>query len=653
MIALLLILIQSHLFAAPHAPGCQDLSRIVSEAEKNLMNSSLQSCAQLDIAAILPREITHETIDYFSDYRCSPLYQVETQIAELENQEALLLGFEKLKNQVASSQDDVSTLSKQEEIQKAAGEFAQALNTAQSIEIMLNSKIPNQDLNFLQLLAAEKPELWGDLQSFQALTLEFCTKVENGKSLPVCSSDFVPNEKTHEELTNLLRTGGLSQEESEQWKRSLSIQRADGSEYSFVKMTDSITKAYTALLKGETLDTNQLESIRALDKFRSNPQFSFAKKLPAPKGNNLVQAKIKHHIQSLKKRQEVEVNTKMSMVAALNKDLMDDGEKATCSVVQVLSELDASCLNALNSTLERAKKTRADDQTAQLSMALASFSRSQDYIAKLGSLSEKCETDLNQCAANLPLDLATLSDKLSALRVIKEAHGKEQMTNMTFRNFALSKWTNNCSEQIDVNKTIVEECNETLSQMSPEMYKLSSSLLDISILIDPKKINPQDDETRALCENEDVKKLADQKKLCVFFTDKVSDELPLEEKPKVDADTYVASVSAPKGSNKTREAWLQGLAHIANAGVDSWIGNRNASYFNNPINPYMYNFAPSTMKATMGTADTILFNARHYGAYGFYLPTQGLQTHTAFGSKSISSYSPSPRSGGSYSYFSP
>ena len=652
MIGLFVIFLQTQLLAATTAPGCQDLSRILSEAEKELQTSHAPACGELNITTLLPQEISSETESFFNEHKCSPLYQIEIKIAELENQEALLLGFEKLKNEVSSSQEEISTEKNQERINQATKDFAQALNTAQSIEVMLDSEIPGKDVNFLQLLAAESPDLWSDVEKLRSLTNEFCEKITDAKKLRVCSSDFAPNEQTHKELKELLRTGSLSKEEADQWKNSLSIQKADGSRYSFVTMTDAISESYTKLLKGETLSEHELASLKALDKFRSNPQLSFAKNLPAPKGNNLVQAKIKNHINSLIKRQEVEINTKMSVVSAVNKELMNNNEQAACALVNVLTDVDTTCMSALKSTLARQKESSANDQTNQLNEALSSFTKSQNYLAKLKELSGKCDSNLNECALHIPLDLAQMSNELSALRMIKEKVGSAQVNNMAFRNFALSKWTQNCNDSIDSQKSIVEECQDTLSSMAPEMYKLSSSLMDISLLIDPKKVSSEDGTVKALCENEEVKKRTDQQKLCAFFTDVVSDELPADEK-KVDQDTYQASVSAPKGSNKSREAWLKGLSLIANTATDSWLaGNNQGSYWGNAVNPYAYNFGPYDMTQAMGTADAILFNARYYGAYGFYMPTQGLQPYTTFGASSISSYQALPGTSGAYSYFS-
>lgn len=650
MIGLLIILIQSSLFASTTAPGCQELSRILSSAEKDLMSSSAKSCQELDLASLMPKEITSEATDLFNDQKCAPLHQIETKIAELENQEALLLGFEKLKNQISDSQDTLSESENKEAIEKATQEFAQALNTAQTIEIMLDTPIPGQEINFLQLLAAEDKNLWTDAEKLRGLVSGFCEKVTD-KTLAVCSSQFAPNEQTINELRELLRTGSLSQEEAEQWKNSLSIQKQDGSTYSFVMMSDAIRESYQKLLKGQTLSEPELESIKVLDKFRSNPHFSFARKLPAPKGDNLIQSKIKTHLLSLKKRQEAEMNTKMSVVASINRDLLNEAEKGSCSAVKILTDFDDTCLSALKTALERAKSASANDQTAQLSEAVNAFSRSQNYIKKLDELSGVCETNLQECAANLPLDLAQITEQLSALRIIKEKIGQDQSQNMKFRNFALSKWTNNCGDQIDAQKTIVEECQDTLISMAPEMFKLSSSLIDISIMIDPKNLTQEDQEIKELCENEDVKKLTDQRKLCAFFTDKVSDELPQDPKPEVNPDSYTAPVAAPKGSNPTRKAWLKGLAGIANTVADALIANTNNSYWGNMVNPYSYNFGPYSMTGAMSTSDAILFNARYYGAYGFYMPTQGLQPYTTFGTNSITNYSALPRSSSSYSYF--
>src|SRR5690606_20468502 len=111
----------------------------------------------------------------------------------------------------------------QEKIQEAAKDFAQALNTAQTIEVMLDSQIPNKDLYFLQLLAAEHPDQRATAEQLRSLTDTFCQQVSDAGNLRVCSSDSAPNDQTHTELRELLRTGSLSTEEATQWKNALSI----------------------------------------------------------------------------------------------------------------------------------------------------------------------------------------------------------------------------------------------------------------------------------------------------------------------------------------------------------------------------------------------------------------------------------------------
>lgn len=658
MIGLLLILLQTHSFAAVNAPGCQELSSIVSSMEKNLQTKSAKSCQELDIAQLFPKAISSELTAVFDENKCQPLYQIETKIAELENQEALLLGFEKLKNHMQETQEILSTERKAELVQASAKSFTQALNTAQTIELMLNTKMPGEEASFIQMLAVEEDDQWSNVSKLKSLASRFCEKMGQKKqNYPVCSEAFMPNEQTHKELKELLSSRRLTHDQAREWRESLMIQTQDGKAYSFTTMAASLEDDYAKMISGEKLNNEQFARLRALERFRSNPKFSFLNKLPeARKDQNIITDRMKYHAINLSKRQETEVNAKMSLVASLNKNLMGPDEQNACANTKILSDLDQLCLSALRSAHNRLKQTQTNDQVSQLGEAIASFEKSDSYSKKLKDLASVCESNPSTCAEGLPLNLANVSDELSALRIIKESISKEQMQNMDFRNFAISRWTHNCSEQIDAQKSIIEECNDTLSQIAPEMFKLTNSILDISVTIDPKKA-PAADKIKTLCEDESVKKLQDQKRLCAFFEDSVSDELPPPDKStneaKKKAESYMAPVEAPDGGNSsTRDAWLRGLATIANTAVGAYLNNPNQGYFNMNTNPYMYNYAPYSLTAGMGTADAILFNARYYGAYGLYMPTQGLQPYTAFGAGSISSYHALPKSSGSYSYFS-
>lgn len=654
-------MLQTSLFAA-NAPGCQELSNIVSNMEKELQTSSAKSCQNLNISELFPRAISSQMTSIFEENKCQPFYQIETKIAELENQEALLLGFEKLKNQLNESQEILTEARKEEIIQSSAKDFTQALNTAQTIELMLDTKVPGEEATYLQMLAAENKEVWSDVTKLKDLTAQFCEKIgkEKGQNkkdaMPVCSPAFIPNEQTHKELQTLLSSGSVTHDEARKWKESLSIQTQDGKNYSFTSMAENLKEDYAKMIQGEKLSSEQIERLRSLDRFRSNPNFSFLSKLPqGGKDKSVLHERMKYHASNLKRRQETEVNAKMSLVASINKEMMNAQERSACEHTKIISEIDELCLNALRSTHSRMKEAQTNDQTAQLGEAIASFDKSNSYVKSLKELSTVCDTDPTSCAEGLPLKITEISDELSALRIIKESIGKDQGQKTTFRNFALSRMTHNCSDQIDVQKSIIEECNDTLSQIAPEMFKLSSSMMDISVTLDPKKV-PETEAVKAICENDEIKKLQSEKRLCTFFEDKVSNELPRDTQVIEDrtrAENFMAPVNAPDGGNNSnREAWLRGLSTIANTAVGAYLNNNNQGYFNMNINPYMYNYAPYNLTGGMGTADAILFNARYYGAYGFYMPTQGLQPYTAFGAGSISSYSALPKSSGTYSYFS-
>lgn len=66
--------------------------------------------------------------------------------------------------------------------------------------------------------------------------------------------------------------------------------------------------------------------------------------------------------------------------------------------------------------------------------------------------------------------------------------------------------------------------------------------------------------------------------------------------------------------------------------------------------PYPYNYGPfNGGTPPMGIADSIMFNARYHGSYGFYMPTPGYTPGTAFpSSPAMSSYSSVGNMGGKY-----
>jgi hypothetical protein len=175
----------------------------------------------------------------------------------------------------------------------------------------------------------------------------------------------------------------------------------------------------------------------------------------------------------------------------------------------------------------------------------------------------------------------------------------------------------------------------------------------MKIAIVSPKVTEDDEKVKALCEDSEKKKRSQfEERICEFFNDTTSDIIMTKNEPN-DLD---GPVSAPNGRHKeaaTRDAWVGGAALVVSEGLKYFMP-RTPQSTTPYLNPYQYNFSPYGRSATtMGVADTILFNARYHGAYGYYMPTPGAMPYTAFGGNSsmISPYQTLNNSSGLYFSF--
>jgi hypothetical protein len=172
-----------------------------------------------------------------------------------------------------------------------------------------------------------------------------------------------------------------------------------------------------------------------------------------------------------------------------------------------------------------------------------------------------------------------------------------------------------------------------------------SDSMSVAVMFNPKPEEEVNTKAKELCDDEKKKKRKSEERLCEFFDDTTPNVVTKNE------DNTDGPVTAPDGGHaeaKIRDAWLQGGANLLAQGLSTYL-QRNMT----PppvVNPYPYNYAPYSGGGNgMGIADSIMFNARYQGAYGFYMPTQGLPPGHAFPSSSMSGYQ--ALSGGGSKYF--
>jgi hypothetical protein len=628
------------------APGCGELPGIAQEMEKDLLNKSItpvEACTKLSLPSLVSKEVTGGDVDFFDEYKCSNLAVIEAKVSQLENELALLEGFEKLKIEIA--EEKKNTASSNLKSASASGrKFVDALGTAQTLDTLLSSFNKDGE-NFLMKLQTIPLEKRDSPEKFQE-TLKALCKNEGSTPPAPCQLGFAPSASTVNDINELIK-GEINDLSLQEWQSAMAIQKKDGSTYSFYQMAMDLKSDFSNLKDdGSNISREQLKAIQALPEFESGAGLEFLADLKKKEGMNLKGAKFKFLVEDLAGRQAFEMTSKVSYLASEYKDLLGDSDRGQCEGAKFSLNSAIPCLEALEKISN--EKGNNGDYLLTLSRTIKSLNTSKKYLGSLQKVSQECTSSAEatmseECVKKLNGDVADVSKKLLALNLLKEKIGQSNTELMIYRNLALNKWAHNCRS--DGVTSLVGECDDLFqSHISREAVTLSSNVADLAIMYkgDPKHL----EEAKILCSQANEKQTSTQKKLCAFFDEPVSDVLT-EDKPKKNPDEYMAPVAAPDGGhNPERDAWVRGLANITNDIVNQWVSAQNRQ---TPMNPYSYNYSPySAGTGMMGISDSILFNARYYGAYGYYMPTQGLQPYTAFGAPPMASYTPYASSPSAY-----
>lgn len=636
---------------ADSPPTCQELGRIIQGYEKDLQKKFIKApsteCRNLkvsDLGSNLPLKNTH----LIEENKCSSLSVIEAQLETLKNQEAILTGIDKLKTNIQASQTGAGD-NNQAVARSAGNSFVNSLNTAQSLELLLNSST-EEGSPFLAEIKKISPEKRSSPSDFIAAVKQLCKTRKEVEGIDACIDPklFTPNQDAVKEINALIAQSEPDSGQIQKWAKMLSIKRKnvkpDESGYSFTQMQMEMQSGFAKLDKGEKLNRGELKVIQNLDQFENASGLSFVEDLGLAKDqfkSQFATDRFRFLVEDARKRQQFEIQSKISIAWA-------DLDKAKLKLeAQDLSD----CTNAKDSydsamachfILEnKVKDQLTGDAKAHIMNLITPLNVSIKYQNKLAQVGDTCLDEVKTkgvltegCLKELSADKAEIQDKILQLNLLKDKIGWENRDLMTYRNFALHKWgTQKCNS----GDSAIEFCDPE-DKISKEANFLSNTMMDISLVFTNKP--EAEAEAEKLCDedDEDKKKKASEDRLCAFFNDTTSNIVKTDNHKKHDTDGPVAAPDGNHAANNERDAWLQGGTNILNDVLKYYTAPKNLW----GVSPYMYNYAPYNYgKPPMGIADTIMFNARYYGSYGFYMPTAGYQAHTAFGpsTPSVGAYS--------------
>lgn len=637
-------------------PKCDDLGKYLEGFEKDLHKKSIIDCKP-DLYKTLVKDIPVKDPEFLDGIVCQDLSTIETQIEQAKLELAVLNGIEKLKLTVKEEKEKAEGPNAVP-ARVAAMSFVASLNTAQSLEVLLATS-NDEDKPFIQLLKEFPDDKRATQKDLSDRLVELC-KGRSKSAEDACNPKlFKPGPEAAQELLTLIKTSEPKAETVESWKKMLEIKRKNPAEgedpaYSFNTMQTELNEAFARIDSKEVLSKSHLKAIAQLDDFESKPGLSFVEDLAALKNQKrakLASDKFFLLMGDAKVRQEYEVQSKLSVVWNEVKDKvpeLSEGQVQQCYQAKALFEEAKNCITSLENAM-----SKVTDQVVKSKLAafLPALRSSASYADSLRNKENLCREELRikdvlseTCYSEFNRDLATVQDKILQLNLVKDKIGSENMELMKYRNFALQKWgTQNCQTI----GTPMDMCEDE-SLFSKDASMTFSESMKIALIFNRSEEAKTTAETEAeeLCDAEDRKPNKVHDHLCDFFNDTTSDIIVTDNANK-DGD---GPLTAPDGGNtnaKIRDAWIQGGSEV----LKSILGGLMPQQTLPPVQyPYPYNYNQyNGGTPPMGIADTIMFNARYHGGYGFYMPTPGYQPGTAFSSgPSMSSYNSVGNMGGKY-----
>jgi hypothetical protein len=654
VIILLLPLILTGLSFGGKAPNCNELSQILLKYEKDLHQKTINNCKEVKLAELINSKATDGK--FIEDKLCHNFATIETLLEQKKSELAVLTGIEKLKDTIKNS------IEKAKEGSTKGGEnFLKSLNTAQSLELILNTKFKDGDS-----LAEKINSHQTNPDELIKKVNEWCKKNEKTQVDDACDDRlFKPSDESLKELTSLFQKNKPTSENVDKWKKKLEIKKKGEDinlRYSFTEMQKDLKDVFEAFKDGEPLKREHLKKIQELEEFENAYQKSvttmFRDKDEDPR---IMMDRILFSLGDADTRIQYEVQSKLSVFWQEIKEMklgLTDDQIQNCQKAKEDFSIAKFCYSDLIQV-----QVKKELEKKGLGKLLDALQVSIDYQDKISKQKNQCENKLDKeklpemdCFKNFDEDKSNLSNEILQLNILKDKIGSENQDLITYRNFTLYKWQ---FLKCGIEESPMDFCesDQTTQTISREALMTAKDSLEIAVLFTPKS---DEDEKAAhkLCHDKGIEKRKDlEEKLCEFFHYKSSrkcnfnSEEPSnnpgssqEEARNPDSTTDSDnSVNTPRNyaKERVRDAWIDGLKNTA-AGLTNFFRQNS---FNNPMPstmaPYPYNYVPMTQgPAPMSISESILFNARFHEASGFYTPTPGMPQYSDFNQSQMTGSNP-------------
>jgi hypothetical protein len=624
-------------------PKCKELGNILEGFESKLQKDSIKDCSP-DLYKTLVKNVPVNDPEFLKGKVCQELSTVEAQLGQLKTELAVMNGIHKLVSTVKDAKTKASA-KKVDVAQVNAHTFVVSLNTAQSLEVLLQSKTEDGKPFMRALKEFDSNKLLNE-NDLKDRVSEIC-KGHQKSDVDACNTNvFNPGSEAATELIGMIKNSNPNDKQIAAWQKQLAIKRkdpkSDKGDYTFTAMQSELSNAFKKIDNKEVMSKQHLSAIEKLDDFEFDNKFNFVEDISKLKDQKKIKAasdKFFLLMGDAKNRQQYEVQSKVSIVWEDVKSSipeLNDEQRQQCSRAKSSYSDAALCIASLDKAAPNVTEPLARPKLREVLPALQT---SVTYISNLEDKEIACREEIKNkeevteaCYAQFNRDRAKLQDQILQLNIVKEKIGAQNVELMKLRNFALQKWT---TQKCQSTNSVMDFC-EDLGVITKDVSLTISDTMNIAIMFSPseKAATEAEKEAKVVCDN-DRKKMKSEDDICEFFYDSTSNKVERKPVPVVDGP-----ILAPDGGNadmKIRDAWIQGAGNILQSVLPQYLNSQFA-----PVqNPYPYNYSPyNNGMPLMSTADALVFNARYYGGYGYYTPTPGYQPYTAFGASTASAYTP-------------
>ncbi len=638
MKGLLAILLTASVAASAGELSCARLRDYAVANENQYLRAKATTCSSMQITI---EGVDAETVSrILSSDKCGTLASVTERLHTLENEIALMSGFDKLKDEIRTNKEEVADVSVTK-AQRAARSFQRALGVAQTLDLILHTDGEEpliRQLKALPLSRRSNPVLLKEAVSL------LCRNRANREASDddACQRGFNPNISSVTELNAILDRSDLSDQQIGSFTNALSIRTRDNQDYSFRQMGRDLQGAIGSIADAKlNLTRDQLAAIKKIPDFQSSDALTILNDLRGKVPEMAIHTsleKFRLFSEELTNRQMTETRSKISFAwsQAKSSNGLTPDEATNCN--QAMGNFDKAklCWNSLKSK-RSSLMASAGEVVTNLELGVdnsLSYMENLDktrtclnadpavLLAKVNSGNELTDPDCNHLASMHE----SLAQKISESKVLEQIRRNILEAPATariekIRNFTLEKLQEkrDCVDVLPTNVSCEDYPNLSIA---PEAISLSSSLMGMSI-VRTGPLTPTD--ITDICDEES----ASADTICTYLrTDTITATNVTDRPAPSEESPYIEPTNQ---RDPSREAFRDGLSMIGMGVLQTltapkpMYGNPYANY-----NPYPYSYNPYSGIGALSPSDQILFNARFSGGYGIYTGTPGAAPYTAF-----------------------